>query len=244
MLLIHTSAQPVQTEFAEKLSALLDKLRGGLIVSCQAEAGEPLFGSSHMAAVAVAAAQGGAVGIRANYPQDIAAIRKAVKLPVIGIYKIDLPGFAVRVTPTVESAIAVARAGADIIALDCTARPHPDGLRLNELIRLIHAETHCPLMADVSNYEEGFTAQAAGADLVATTLSGYTSATPISEAPDFELLHRLASDLSVPVIAEGRIATPQQAAEAIHLGAFAVVVGSAITRPAWITARFVREMIN
>jgi N-acylglucosamine-6-phosphate 2-epimerase len=244
MLLNPSSAQSVQTEFVEKRSALLAQLRGGLIVSCQAEAGEPLYGSSHMAAMSVAAAQGGAVGIRANYPQDIAAIRKAVKLPIIGIYKIDIPGFAVRVTPTLESAIAVARAGADIIALDCTSRPHPDGLSMDEHIRLIHTETHCPVMADVSNYEEGLAAQAAGADLVATTLSGYTSASPVPEAPDFELLHRLASDLSVQVIAEGRIATPEQAIKAIKLGAFAVVVGSAITRPAWITARFVRELIN
>jgi N-acylglucosamine-6-phosphate 2-epimerase len=195
-----------------------------------------------MAVMAVAAAQSGAVGIRANYPEDITAIRKAVKLPIIGIYKIDLPGFAVRITPTLESAVAVARAGADIIALDCTSRPHPDGLSRNEHIRLIHARTHCPVMADISTYKEGLDAQEAGADMVATTLSGYITDTPSPETPDFDLLRRLASDLNVPVVAEGRIATPEQAAEAIHLGAFAVVVGSAITRPAWITARFVKEM--
>ncbi len=238
----HTSAQSVQPEYTEKLPGLLAQLRGGLIVSCQAEVGEPLYGSSHMAAMAVAAAQSGAVGIRANYPQDIAAIRKVVKLPIIGIYKIDIPGYAVRVTPSLESAIAVARAGADIIAIDCTFRPHPDGLSRKEHIRLIHAQTYCPVMADISTYEEGLEAQEVGADLVATTLSGYASDTPPPEAPDFELLHRLVSDLSVPVVAEGRIAIPEQAAEAIHLGAFAVVVGSAITRPAWITARFVKGM--
>ena len=202
--------QPHQSDISEKLSALVARLRGGLIVSCQAEAGEPLYGSSHMAVVAVAAAQGGAVGIRANYPQDIAAIRTAVKLPIIGIYKIDIPGFAVRVTPTIKSAIAVARAGADIIALDCTSRPHPEGLRLDEHISLIHAETQCPLMADISTYEEGLAAQAAGADIVATTLSGYASDAPAPDAPDFELLRRLASDLSVPVIAEGESPPPNK----------------------------------
>jgi N-acylglucosamine-6-phosphate 2-epimerase len=97
-------------------------------------------------------------------------------------------------------------------------------------------------MADISTYKEGLDAQEAGADMVATTLSGYITDTPSPETPDFDLLRRLASDLNVPVVAEGRIATPEQAAEAIHLGAFAVVVGSAITRPAWITARFVKEM--
>jgi N-acylglucosamine-6-phosphate 2-epimerase len=240
--MIKDDSNSAQPDYLEKLPGILAQLRGGLIVSCQAEVGEPLYGSSHMVVMAVAAELGGAVGIRANYPEDIAAIRRAVRLPIIGIYKIDIPGYAVRVTPTVESAIAVARAGADIIAFDCTSRPHPDGLHRDEHIRLIHYETHCPVMADISTYAEGLAAQEAGADLVATTLSGYTTDTPTPDAPDLELLRKLASDLSVPVIAEGRISTPAQAAEAIHLGAFAVVVGSAITRPAWITTRFVKGM--
>ncbi len=238
------TSHSVHYDYMEKLSSLMEQLRGGLIVSCQAEVGEPLYGSSHMAVIAAAAAIGGAVGIRANYPADIAAIRQAVTIPIIGIYKLDIPGYAVRVTPTLESAIEVALAGADIIAIDCTSRPHPDGLHRDEHIRLIHEQTNLPVMADISNYEEGLAAQAAGADLLATTLSGYTWDSPTQEAPDFELLHRLASSLSLPVIAEGRIATPAQAAEAIRLGAFAVVVGSAITRPALITARFVRGMAH
>jgi N-acylglucosamine-6-phosphate 2-epimerase len=240
----HINPAPVHRDYLEKLPGLLAQIRAGLIVSCQAEVGEALFGSSHMAVMAVAAAQGGAVGIRANYPQDIAAIRQVVRLPIIGIYKIDIPGYAVRVTPTVDSAVAVARAGADIIAFDCTSRPHPDALLRDEHIRLIHEQTDLPVMADISTYDEGVAAQEAGADLVATTLSGYTTDEPAPEAPDFELLQRLASSLSIPVIAEGRITTPALAAEAIHLGAFAVVVGSAITRPAWITARFVKGMVD
>jgi N-acylglucosamine-6-phosphate 2-epimerase len=232
----------VSSKYIERLPGLLEQLRGGLIVSCQAEMGEPLYGSAHMAVMAAAAALGGAVGIRANAPEDIAAIRRMVTLPIIGIYKLDIPGYTVRITPTLESATAVARAGADIIAIDCTSRPHPESFHRDEHIRRIHEQTNLAVMADISTYEEGLAAQVAGADLVATTLSGYTGDSPNVEGPDFDLLHRLASTLQIPVIAEGRIATPAQAAEAISLGAFAVVVGSAITRPALITASFVKAM--
>ncbi len=238
------SSSPIRPAVLVKLPDLLRRLHGGLIVSCQAEAKEPLHGSEHMAAMAVAAAEGGAVGIRANTPQDVAAIRRAVSLPIIGIYKLDVPGFAVRVTPTVESALQVAQAGADIIALDSTARPHPDGLNLLKRIRLVHEQTGCPVMADISNYNEGVMAEQAGADIVATTLSGYTEASPAQDSPDFELLQKLVASLKVPVVAEGRIATPEQAIHALTLGAFAVVVGSAITRPQWITTKFVQRMAN
>jgi N-acylglucosamine-6-phosphate 2-epimerase len=231
-----------QQSYTDRLTALLARLRGGLIVSCQAEAGEPLHGAQHMAVMAVAAEQAGAVGIRANTPVDIAAIRRAVSLPIIGIYKLDFPGFLVRVTPTLEAALQVAAAGADIIAVDATDRPHPDGLSLEERLRQMHARAGCPVMADISTYSEGLAAQAAGADVLATTLSGYTEASPSQEAPDYELLQSLAAAFKLPVVAEGRIATPEQAAQALKLGAFAVVVGSAITRPRWITERFVREM--
>ena len=227
-----------------RLPELLRRLRGGLIVSCQAEVDEPLHGSEHMAAMATAAAEAGAVGIRANTPRDIVAIRLAVSLPIIGIYKLDLPGYTVRITPTIESAIEVAQAGADIIAIDATTRPHPDDLTLTERIHLIHEQTHCPVMADISTCNEGKAAQAAGADLVSTTLSGYTDASPKQGLPDFELLQSLIARLKMPVVAEGRITSPEQAAQALALGAFAVVVGSAITRPQWITARFVHRMAN
>jgi N-acylglucosamine-6-phosphate 2-epimerase len=238
------SSDPVQPAYLAMLPHLLSQLHGGLIVSCQAEANEPMHGSSHMAAMAVAAAQGGAVGIRANTPKDIAAIRLVVTLPIIGIYKLDVPGYAVRVTPTWVSAVQVAQAGADIIAIDGTARPHPDDLKLDERIFRIHEQTSCPVMADISTFDEGLTAEQDGADIVATTLSGYTETTPIHDSPDFELLQRLVSTLKVPVVAEGRIATPEQAFQALALGAFAVVVGSAITRPQWITAKFVQKMVN
>jgi N-acylglucosamine-6-phosphate 2-epimerase len=223
-------------------SNLILSLKGGLIVSCQAGPDEPLHGSGHMAVMARAATAGGAVGIRANGPADIAAIRAAVELPIIGIYKDDIEGFEVRITPSLGHARLVAQAGAHLIAIDATLRPHPDQLATPERIRILQAETGCPVMADISTFEEGLAAEAAGADLVATTLSGYTAGSPQHEGPDFELLRRLVDRLKIPVVAEGRIATPEQAVQALELGAFAVVVGSAITRPQWITAQFVRRM--
>lgn len=211
----------------------------GLIVSCQAEPGEPLHGVDYMAAMARAAAEGGAVGIRANTPADIRAIRGAVALPIIGIYKVDLPGFEVRITPTLDHAQQIAVAGADVIALDATRRPRPGCLTAAELIAEIRRQTGLPVIADIATLEEGLAAAQAGADAVATTLSGYTGSTPAQNAPDFELVRRLASSGAAPVIAEGRIATPTQALQALKLGAYAVVVGSAITRPQLITRSFV-----
>lgn len=219
--------------------SLLARLQHGLIVSCQAEVHEALHGAQNMAAMARAACQGGAVGIRADGPEDILAIRAVVDLPLIGIYKEDLAGFAVRITPTLQHARQVAEAGADLIAIDATNRPHPDGLELGARVQSIHEETGRLVVADISTQEEGLAAEAAGADLIATTLAGYTEASPGRANPDFELIRQLAAKVSVPLLAEGRIATPEQAAEALRCGAFAVVVGSAITRPRWITARFV-----
>ncbi len=224
--------------------SLLARLRNGLIVSCQADNSDPLYGPQSMAAMARAACQGGAAGIRADGPEDVMAIRAAVDLPLIGIYKEDIPGFAVRITPTLQHARQVASAGADLIAIDATDRPHPDGLSLAERIRTIHLETGKPVVADISTEAEGLAAVAAGADLIATTLSGYTEASPSRSDPDFALIRQLAQEVSAPLIAEGRLATPEQAAEALRCGAFAVVVGSAITRPRWITARFVEGIKN
>lgn len=224
------------------LPTLLSQIKGGLIVSCQALADEPLHGAHIMAAMARAALIGGAVGIRANGPEDVRAIRQAVSLPIIGLWKDDLPGYSVRITPTVEHARQLAAAGADIIAIDATDRPHPDGLPLAERVNVIRRETQCLILADIATLEEGFAAQQADADLVAPTLSGYTEYSPVSEQPDFELIRLLVAQLTIPVIAEGRITTPEQAAHALSLGAWAVVVGGAITRPQQITSRFVASL--
>ena len=217
-------------------------LAGGVIVSCQAGPEDPLFGPTLMPAMARAAAKGGAVAIRANGPGDIAAIRAAVSLPIIGLWKVDVPGLGVRITPNVEHARAVAAAGTSIIALDATARARSDGSSVADLIARVRGETGLPVLADVSTVDEGLAAQDSGADLIATTLAGYTDGAPSSAGPDLQLVAELAPRLHVPLIAEGRIATPDEAARAIALGAYAVVVGHAITRPEWITARFVAAL--
>jgi len=217
---------------------IFDRLKGGLIVSCQAQPDEPLHGSSIMAAMARAAAQAGAAGIRAEGPDDVRAIRQAVDLPIIGLYKIQQPDHPVYITPTFESARAIAEAGADAIALDATTERRPDGLTLEETIRRIHAELKLPVMADVSTLEEGLRAERLGADVVGTTLSGYTPQSPQQEEPDWRLLQDLIAQVRIPVVMEGRIWEPAQARRALELGAWAVVVGSAITRPQLIAARF------
>jgi N-acylglucosamine-6-phosphate 2-epimerase len=217
----------------------VSSLAGGIIVSCQAGPGDPLHGPAFMAAMARAAVSGGAVAIRANGPADIAAIRKVVSVPIIGLWKDDIEGFDVRITPTAAHAREVAAAGASIIALDATDRARPDGVSAADLIGQARADTDLPVLADVSSVPEALAAQDAGADLIATTLSGYTGDAPATGSPDLELVERLAPLLRVPLIAEGRIATPEQAARALELGAYAVVVGHAVTRPEWITRRFV-----
>ena len=224
------------------LPPLLSRLENRLIVSCQAQPGEPLHSSFIMARMAVAAKEGGAAGIRCESPGDIAAIRDAVPgVPIIGLWKVTLAGYesTVYITPRVGDCVAVADAGADIIALDATLRPHPDGLTTADLIRAAKAATGKLIMADIDTVDAALTAIEAGADCVSTTLSGYTDDSPKQDAPDFDLLQRLVNlSLPVPVIAEGRIHTPEQARQALDLGAFAVVVGGAITRPQQITARF------
>jgi N-acylglucosamine-6-phosphate 2-epimerase len=223
------------------LPELTEQLRGGLIVSCQALPGEPLFGSEIMAKLAIAAEAGGAIAIRANSPVDIAAIRAVTKLPIIGLSKVDIPGYDVYITPTVADAESIADTGADIIAIDATNRPHPEGT-LSDFIKQIHDMTGLPVLADISTYDEGLAAQEAGAEFVSTTMSGYTPYSPQQEGPDLELVRRLAKVLTVPLIAEGRIATPEQARAALDTGAHAVVVGGAITRPQQITVRFAQAI--
>jgi N-acylglucosamine-6-phosphate 2-epimerase len=229
-----------------EVSGYLARLRSGLIVSCQAEAHEPLHGAHIMAAMARAAVEGGAVGIRANTPVDIRLIRQAVELPIIGIYKVDLPGWEVRITPRLEDALQVAKAGADIIAVDATFRPRPGFDSPAAYLQAVRQATGKLVMADISTFEEGLAAAEAGADLVGTTLSGYTSYSPQPadqrSGPDFDLIARLAPALQMPLIAEGRISTPQAARRALDLGAYAVVVGAAITRPQWITRQFVQAL--
>ncbi len=220
--------------------AFLAAVKGKLIVSCQALEDEPLHGAELMTKMALAANIGGAAAIRANGPADIRAISAAVDLPVIGLYKQGSSG--VYITPTFDAAAEIADAGADVIALDCTARPRPDGAPISELLERIHRELRLPTFADVSTLDEAIAAADMGVAMAAPTLSGYTANSPAQDGPDFDLLRKMIKALPIPVIAEGRIHSPDQARRALELGAWAVVVGSAITRPRAITARFVRAL--
>lgn len=214
--------------------------RRGLVVSAQALEDEPLHGGDAMAKMAVAAAEAGAIGIRTNGAHDIRAIKQAVKLPVIGLFKRVIPGSDVFITPTAEEVAAILDAGADIVAMDVTDR---EG-RLDvvaKLFALVH-ERGAAVMADVSTYEEGMAAARLGADFVGTTLSGYTPYSAQQEGPDLELIRRLSGELNVPLVAEGRIWTPEEAVAALDAGADYVVVGSAITRPQLIAARYVEAI--
>ncbi|MCA1188158.1 MULTISPECIES: N-acetylmannosamine-6-phosphate 2-epimerase [unclassified Saccharopolyspora] len=214
---------------------VLERLRGRLIVSCQAYPGEPLRDLDSMRRMALAALHGGAAGIRAQGLDDLRLIRESVDVPLIGLWKDGAEG--VYITPTADHAVAVAGTGADVVAFDGTDRPRPDGRPPTETIAAIHAAGRLA-MADVSTVEEGVRAAELGADVVGSTLSGYTGAGPKPTGPDLDLVAELAAVLPVPVIAEGRIHTPQQAAAAIARGAHAVVVGTAITHPTTITGWF------
>jgi N-acylglucosamine-6-phosphate 2-epimerase len=215
---------------------LLESLKGGLIVSCQAREGWPMYGKEIMAAFAKAAEDGGAVGIRANKPESISEICKKVNLPVIGINKIWNKDYEVYITPTYQSAVEIIEAGSSIIALDCTKRPRPNRETFGQIIeRLREKYPDILIMADISTLEEGIEASKKGVDLVSTTLSGYTEYTKHITGTDFKLIERLKEAIDTPVIAEGKIHSPEDAKRAIELGAYAVVVGTAITRPEIIT---------
>ena len=215
----------------------LEPLRGQLIVSAQAYPGEPMRDPRTMAQVAASAVIGGAAAIRVQGIADIQFTRSAVEVPVIGLWKDGHDG--VFITPTLRHALACANAGAHIVAIDGTRRERPDGLDLARTIAGIHAESNALVMADCGSLEDAAAAAEAGADLIGTTLAGYTGERPKTEGPDLDLLAGIAAaELARPLIAEGRIHTPLQARQALDAGAFAVVVGTAITHPASITGWF------
>lgn len=226
------------------LSVLTD-LRGGLIVSCQALEGEPLYTETGgvMPLMAEAARRAGAVGIRANGTRDITQIRALVDLPVIGLIKRQYPPFEPYITVTTTEVDDLVEAGVEVIALELTERPRPDGLTPGEWVAQIRRRHPGQLlMADIATYQEGVAAAAAGVHLVGTTMSGYTPQSVGAPTPNLALLARLTDALDVPVIAEGGIHTPDQARAALDAGAYSVVVGGAITRPQEIAARFVAAL--
>lgn len=224
---------------------ILEKLQGGLIVSCQALEDEPLHGAAIMARMARAAAEGGAVGIRANTYDDIAAIRREVDLPIIGIYKQCYADSDIYITPLMQEVEAVAAAGADIVSLDATDRPRPGNVRLEDLVAEIRRRyPRLLIMADISTLAEAVHAEQLGFDILSTTMSGYTPYSRHLAGPDVELVHELSAVCRLPIIAEGRYKLPEQTVEALEAGAWAVVVGAAITRPQLITQDFVHAIEN
>ncbi|MBD2094817.1 N-acetylmannosamine-6-phosphate 2-epimerase [Trichocoleus sp. FACHB-591] len=210
-------------------SDVVPSLRHGLIVSCQAPVDSPLHEPNVIAAIAQAAINKGAVGVRIDTPQHVAAVRQRLPAPIIGLWKQQIPGFDIYITPQFHHAAAIAEAGADIIAIDATLRDRPGGETITDLIARIHQELGKPVMADVDTLEAAIAAVAAGADLVGTTLYGYTTATQQQSPPGFDLLTQMVQQLKIPVICEGGIASPTMARQALDLGAYAVVVGTAIT---------------
>jgi N-acetylmannosamine-6-phosphate 2-epimerase / N-acetylmannosamine kinase len=212
----------------------LQALKGKLIVSCQADPGDAFYG--HMQLYAQAAARGGAAGIRANGPADVRAIHEAVPIPIIGIQKRVQTDGRVLITPSFEDAQALVQAGAAAVALDCTRRGQASGAL--DRVRRIKAELGVPVLSDIATVDEAQEAAEAGADCVLSTLRGYTDDTAQAGSFDPQFIEQLARAVHVPVIAEGRIDSPQLARRAIRAGAFAVVVGSVITRPHLVTRAF------
>lgn len=218
----------------------LDRVRNGLIVSCQAPDGSPLRGRGLMAAMAEAAAAGGAAAIRAEGLDDIRSIRAAVDLPILGLVKLRTDTTSVIITPLLEHVSALIEAGADMIAVDATLRPRGDGTTGPEFVALAR-ELGVPILADVDALDAAVASEASGADAVSTTLSGYTHG-EVPLLPDVQLVADCVRACAVPVIAEGRYYTPEQVAEAFDAGAWAVCVGGAITDPWKSTQRFVAGM--
>ncbi|WP_018924030.1 N-acetylmannosamine-6-phosphate 2-epimerase [Salsuginibacillus kocurii] len=226
-------------------AGMLQALKGKLVVSCQALAEEPLHSSFIMGRMAKAAAEGGASAIRANSGVDIKEIKGQVDLPVIGIVKKDYPDSPVFITPTAHEVDELIEANVEMIAMDATSQPRPQGEKLTNLVEKVRQEApSIALMADVSTIKEAKQAEELGFDCISTTLAGYTSYTEGASlmADNFSLLKEMIRAVSVPVIAEGKVSTPSLAQSALKAGAYCVVVGSAITRPQEITKTFTASL--
>lgn len=228
-----------------KKEELLRCMKGKLIISCQALPGEPLYDEerSLMPYMARAAKLAGSPVIRTNSVRDVKGIKAETSLPVIGLIKKRYEGYESYITATMAEVDALAEVQTDIIALDLTDRKRGDGLTAPDFFREVRKKYPQQLfLADISNAEEGRAAEEAGVDFVSTTMSGYTPESPSLDGPDFELVKNLAGELTIPVLAEGRIHTPEEAVKMFSCGAYAVIVGGAITRPLEIAGRFMKAI--
>ncbi|HTU69383.1 MAG TPA: N-acetylmannosamine-6-phosphate 2-epimerase [Candidatus Baltobacteraceae bacterium] len=214
----------------------LDRLRGGLIVSVQAWPGSPIDEPGILAAMARSAQRNGAAGVRMQSVENIRAARAQLDLPMIGIIKTEYPGFAPYITPSVKEVQALAACGVEIVAFDATPRPRPDGASVETLVEAIH-DAGCVAMADCATVGDALCAQAAGAEMLATTLCGYTEETSGTPLPALALVAELA-ELDAFVVCEGGVARPERVSDAFDAGADAVVVGSAITNVDWLVREF------
>lgn len=231
----------------QNTQSLLQSLRGGLIVSCQAPAGNPMRGSDVMAMMARAAEMGGAVGTRVEGPADIAAVMAVTSIPCLGIYKVDYDDSDVRITPTLRDTEAIIDTGAQMIALDATNRPRPHGELLADSVAAIH-KAGLLAFGDCATREDLAGAIEAGCDAIGTTLAGYTAESAYDDPePNLDLLAWFVTHSPVPVYAEGRFWNPEQVAAAFEIGAHCVVVGTAITNPMKTTSYFIeqtRKLLN
>ncbi len=216
---------------------ILKQIKGHLLVSCQALPEEPLHSSFIMGRMALAAKEGGAAAIRAQSREDICEIAKVTGLPIIGLVKRNYDDSPIYITPTAKEVTELLAAPCFMIALDMTERERPGKEKISDLVALIHKNKRL-VLADISTAEEGRQAAALGADALSTTLSGYTPYSPSLQGPDLELVKALAGKVGIPVFAEGRIGTPADIKAVMAAGAYAPIVGSAITRPQLITAKF------
>ncbi len=220
---------------------LLDLIKGEIIVSCQALSDEPLYNEdfSLMPFMAEAAKRAGSKMIRTSSVRDVVEIKKKTGLPVIGLIKKKYEGFDVYITPSMKEVDELVEAGSDIIALDLTKGTRPGNLSPEDLVKAAKEKyPNIIIMADISTFEEGVNAAKYGVDIVSTTMSGYTPWSVQADGPDFELVKKLVASVDCPVIAEGKVHTPKQAKEMLEAGAYAVVVGGAITRPLQIAEGF------
>ncbi len=212
-----------------------------VIVSCQALPDEPLHGSHFMSKMALAAQLGGARGIRANGQEDIKAILACVNLPIIGIVKRHYLDSPIYITPTIKEVQEVVEAGAQIVAIDATNRPRPQGETLESMMKKIKVMyPHMTLMADIATISEGIQAAALGFDIISTTMAGYTEETKGVALPNYRLVKNLLKHTQCPIIAEGGIQSPAELLKLFRLGVYGAVIGSAITRPQIITENFVK----